>query len=91
MADTQHARLATLIRRAPVAPERSPRPRDRCRYCGLLFNAWLPWAQAPSGVLLFGHLIQHHRDQVSPYLRRLAAGEDLTTVVLEAYEVVEDQ
>jgi hypothetical protein len=65
--------------------------RYRCRFCGLRFNAWLPWAHAPSGVLLFGHLSQHHRDQVGPYLRRIDAGECLTTVTLEAYEVVEDQ
>jgi hypothetical protein len=41
------------------------RRRYRCRYCGLLFNAWLPWAKAPNGVLLFGHLSQHP-DQIGP-------------------------
>jgi hypothetical protein len=41
--------------------------RYRCRYCGLCFNAWLPWAKAPNGVLLSGHLSQHP-DQIGPYL-----------------------
>jgi hypothetical protein len=68
-----------------------PRKRYRCRYCGLLFNAWLPWAKAPSGVLLFGHLSQHHTDQMAPYLRRLEAGADIDAVTLEAYEVVEGE
>jgi hypothetical protein len=73
-----------------MAPARRSRKRYRCRYCGLLFNAWLPWAKAPSGVLLFGHLSQHP-DQIGPYLRRIEAGEDIATVAAEAYEVVEDQ
>jgi hypothetical protein len=66
-----------------------PRKRYRCRYCGLLFNAWLPWAKAPNGVLLFGHLSQHHPDRMGPYRARLAAGEDITAVAAEAYEVVD--
>jgi hypothetical protein len=57
----------------------------------LLFNAWLPWAKAPNGVLLFGHLSQYHPDRMGPYRARLAAGEDIATVASEAYEVVEDQ
>jgi hypothetical protein len=65
--------------------------RYRCHYCGRRFNAWLPWAKALSGVLRFGHVSQHHADQVWPYLRRIEAGEDITAVVVEAYEVVEGQ
>jgi hypothetical protein len=53
-----------------------PRKRYRCRYCGLLFNAWLPWAKDPNGVLLFGHLSLHHADQMGPYRVRLAAGDE---------------
>jgi len=48
-------------------------------------------AKALSGVLRFGHVSQHHADQVWPYLRRIEAGEDITAVVVEAYEVVEGQ
>jgi hypothetical protein len=65
------------------------RRRYRCRYCGLLFNAWLLWAKAPSGVLLFGHVSQHHADQMAPYLRRIEASEDIDTVAAEAYEVID--
>jgi hypothetical protein len=65
-----------------------PRKRYRCRYCGLRFNAWRPWAKAPSGVLLFGHLSQHP-DQIGPYLRRIEAGEDISAVAAEACEVIE--
>jgi hypothetical protein len=64
--------------------------RDRCRHCRHDFPAWLPWAKAPNGVLLFGHLSQHHPDRMGPYRARLAAGEDITTVAAEAYDVVEE-
>jgi hypothetical protein len=63
--------------------------RYRCRSCGPRCHAWRPWAKAPNGVLLFGHLSLHHADQVGPYLRRIEAGEDIATVAAEAYEVVE--
>jgi hypothetical protein len=72
-----------------MSPERPSRRRYRCRYCGLLFNAWPPWAKAPSGVLLFGHLSQHPTE-VGPSLRRIEAGADIATVAAEAYELVED-
>jgi hypothetical protein len=29
-----------------------------------------------------------HRNQVGPYLRRIAAGEDITTVAAEAYKAI---
>jgi hypothetical protein len=32
-----------------------------------------------------------HRDQVGPYLRRLEQEEDMATVVMEAFERVEDE
>jgi hypothetical protein len=32
-----------------------------------------------------------HREELWPYLARMAAGEDIATVAAEAYEVVEDQ
>jgi hypothetical protein len=76
---------------ASPQPPMKLRRRYRCRYCGLRFNAWRPWARAPNGVLLFGYLRLHHADQMGPYRARLDAGEDLTAVAAEAYEVVEDQ
>jgi len=67
----------------------SPRKRHRCRFCGLELSAWLPWAKAPNGALLLGHLSQQHMDQLRPYLRRMES-ECIDTVVVEAYEVVEE-
>jgi hypothetical protein len=39
--------------------------------------------------MLLNHLSAMHPDRVGPYLRRMAAGEDMDTVAAEAYEVVE--
>jgi hypothetical protein len=66
-----------------------PQKRYRCRYCGAMLNAYLPWAKAPNSALLLGHLGQQHMDQFRPYLDRMAAGEAIATVAAEAYEVVE--
>ena len=63
--------------------------RYRCRYCGRVLPAWLPVAQCPNGAMLLNHLSAMHPDRVGPYLRRMAAGEDMDTVAAEAYEVVE--
>ena len=35
-----------------MAPERLFYPRYRCRYCGVVFNAWLPVARKPDGAML---------------------------------------
>jgi hypothetical protein len=48
--------------------------------------AALPVTQAPNGALLLQHLSAIHPDQV----RRIDAGEDITTVVAEAFDVVEE-
>jgi hypothetical protein len=63
--------------------------RYRCRFCGVVFNAWLPAAKQPNGALLLGHLSAVHRDRVGPYLRRMDAGEDIASVAAEAYEVID--
>jgi hypothetical protein len=66
----------------------TPRPRYRCRYCGYDFPAALPVTGAPNGAMLLNHLSAMHREQVGPYLARMAA-EDIATVAAEAFEVVE--
>jgi hypothetical protein len=76
---------------SPERPPLTPRRRYRCRYCGAVFNAWLPVAKRPHGALLLHHLSQDHPDQVGPYLDRMRHDEDIATVAAEAYEVVEDQ
>jgi hypothetical protein len=40
----------------------SSRKRYRCRFCGAMLNAYLPWAKAPNSALLLGHLGQQHMD-----------------------------
>jgi hypothetical protein len=68
-----------------------PQQRYRCRFCGLLLNAWLPVFQAPDGALLLGHLTQHHRAEARATLARLRETmEEIATVAAEAFEVVEE-
>lgn len=64
--------------------------RYRCRYCGHDFLAWLPIAKRPNGAMLLNHLSAMHPDQVGPYLARMAT-ECISTVVVEAFEVVEGE
>jgi hypothetical protein len=68
----------------------TPRKRYRCRFCSTLLPAWLPVAKRPEGSMLLCHLGQHHPDQVGPYLQRMET-ECITTVVVDAYEVVEQK
>jgi hypothetical protein len=42
----------------------------------------------PDGALLLNHLVAPHRPEVTPYLTRMET-EDIGTVAMEAYEVVE--
>ena len=62
----------------------------RCRYCGYLLPGILRIDNTPNGALLLHHLSAMHPDQVGPYLRRMEQEEDIDTVVMEAYERVED-
>jgi hypothetical protein len=69
----------------------SPRKHYRCRFCGYDLPAWLPVAKLPNGAMLLRHLSAMHPDQVGPYLARMPTDADHNRVVVEAYEVVEDQ
>jgi hypothetical protein len=51
-----------------MAPERLFYPHYRCRFCGVVFGAWLPVEKRPERSLLLHHLSQSHPDQVGPYL-----------------------
>jgi hypothetical protein len=64
-------------------------PRYRCRFCGRIFDAWLPASREPHRALLLGHLSQAHRNQVGAYTARMHRTEDITPVAAEAYEVLE--
>jgi dissimilatory sulfite reductase (desulfoviridin) alpha/beta subunit len=73
----------------PIALEHQPSRRYRCRYCGALLPAWLKAAREPDGALLLGHLSQQHPDRVGAYLARMHTTDEITRVVLEAYEEVD--
>jgi hypothetical protein len=45
----------------------------------------------PNGAMLLHHLAAMYRDQVGQYLARIHTDDDHDRVVVEAYEVVEDQ
>jgi hypothetical protein len=64
------------------------RNRYHCCYCGYDFPAALPVTQEPNGAMLLNHLAAMHRDELRPYLARMAT-EDIAAVAAEAYEVVE--
>jgi hypothetical protein len=67
-----------------------PQTRDRCRVCGLVLPAWFAVAQAPNIAILLGHLSQRYHGLLRPDLDRIEAGEDLDLVVLEWFELVEE-
>lgn len=73
-----------------MTSKRLSRRRYRCRFCGAMLNAYLPWAKAPNSALLLGHLAQQHMDQLTPYLARMET-ECITSVVVELFEVVEGE
>jgi hypothetical protein len=66
------------------------RKRFKCRFCGAMLPAWLPVVQRPEASMLLYHLGQHHLEEVGPYLQRMET-ECITTVVVDAYEVVESR
>jgi hypothetical protein len=69
---------------------RGKRTLYRCRLCGAVLPAWIPVFEEPNGAMLLHHLSQRHPDRVGAYLGRIRHGEDITPMVLEAFEVVEE-
>jgi hypothetical protein len=67
--------------------QREAYKRYRYRFCGHVFNAWLPAAKRPNDAKLLYHLSQQHPDKIKPYLERMRT-EDSGMVVAETYEVV---
>jgi hypothetical protein len=66
------------------------RKRFKCRFCSHVLPAWLVVATRPEASMLLYHLGQHHPEHVGPYLARMAT-ECIDTVVVEAFEVVEQK
>jgi hypothetical protein len=67
-----------------------PQNRYRCRRCGRVLHAWLPVLGEPDGARLLQHLSQAHPGEVGAYVARMQTDEDITPVVLEAFEGVAD-
>lgn len=73
-----------------MTSKRLSRRRYRCRFCGAMLNAYLPWAKAPNSAFLLGHVSQQHMDQCRPYLKRMET-ECIDRVLVELFEVVEEE
>jgi hypothetical protein len=65
------------------------RKQYRCRFCGAVFNAWLPAAERPDGALMLGHVSQRHPDEVGRYLDQMRGSDDIGMVAAQAFELVE--
>lgn len=64
----------------------TPRPRYRCRFCGVTFSAWLAVPGEPNGALLLHHITQSHPAELTPFLDQRHTDDDITPAILQAYE-----
>ena len=62
----------------------------RCKFCGFDLPAWYRVAKVPNGTMLLNYLSQHHPDEMWRYRKRMET-EDISTVVAEAVEVIEEE
>jgi hypothetical protein len=71
---------------------RTPRtpPRYRCRFCGVTFSA-CPGLKlsGADGATLLHHVAQSHPAEPKPFLDQMHTDDDITPVILQAYDVVE--
>jgi hypothetical protein len=61
----------------------------RCRFCGVTLSAWYPVPGEPNGTVLFHHMSQSHPAEVRRYRDQMRRTEDITRIIVQAYEVVE--
>jgi hypothetical protein len=59
----------------------------RCRLCQEILPGWLRLSDSPHSAILLHHLGAMHRDEFSPYLKRMET-ECIETVVMELFERV---
>jgi hypothetical protein len=71
-------------------PTPRPHPRYRCRFCGVVFSAWLAGLDKPNGALLLHHISQSHPAELKPFLDQMHTDDDITPAILQAYEVMEE-
>jgi hypothetical protein len=71
-----------------------PKPRTpkryRCRFCGIVLPAWYDVPGEPNGTMLFQHMSQAHHNELRPFRDRIERTDDITRIILEAYEEVEE-
>jgi hypothetical protein len=66
------------------------RRRSRCRCCGITCSAWLAVPGEPDGALLLHHVAQAHPAELGPFLDQMHTTDDITPVIVPAYEAVEE-
>jgi hypothetical protein len=66
------------------------RPRYRCRCCGVVFSAWFSVPGEPDGAMLLHHVAQTHPAELKSFLDQIHTTNDITPVIVQAYEVVEE-
>ena len=64
--------------------------RYRCRFCGVVLSAWFPVPGEPDGAMLFNHVAQAHPAELAPFLDQMHTTDDITPVILQAFEEVEE-
>jgi hypothetical protein len=69
-----------------------PKPRTRlgfrCRFCDVVFSAWLAVPGEPDSATLLYHVAQSHPAELKPYLDQMHTDDDIAPAILQAYEVV---
>jgi hypothetical protein len=63
--------------------------RYRCRCCGVVLSAWFPVPGEPDGAMLLNHVAQAHPAAVGRFLDQMHTTDDITPVILQAFEFEE--
>jgi hypothetical protein len=65
--------------------------RYRCRCCDVILPAWYAVPGVPNGAMLLQHMSQSHPAELTPYLAQMEAADDITAIIVQAYDVVVDE
>jgi hypothetical protein len=69
-------------------PKPRTQPRFRCRFCGIVFSAWIRVPGEPDGALLLYHMSQSHPAELAPFLDQVHTTDDITPAIAQAFEVI---
>jgi hypothetical protein len=67
----------------------TPPRRYRCRVCEVILPAWYAVPGAPNGAMLLQHMSQSHPAELRPYLAQMEHSDDITAIIVQAYDVVD--